>query len=114
MRLIAEAPHIERPQKPAPKERYLTHAEIDRLLAAQAEPHVKLAILLMLTTAARVGAVLESTCDRIDLQRRQINPRVDAEGPRKGRAIVPINTSLRAALIAARESALSDYVVEWA
>jgi integrase len=114
VKLITDAAYIERPQKPAPKDRWLTHAEIDRLLAADAEPHVKLAILLMLTTAGRVGAILDLTWDRVDLERRQINLRVDAEGPRKGRAVVPINDSLRAALTTAREAALSDHVVEWA
>lgn len=113
-RLIDFAPHIERPQKPQPKDRFLTRAEIDRLLAAECEPHVRLAILLMLTTAGRVGAVLELSWDRVDFDRGQINLRVDAEGPRKGRAVVPMNATLRAALTAAKEAALSDYVVEWA
>lgn len=112
--LIAVAPWIERPQKPAPKERYLSRAEIDRLLAADAEPHVRLAILLMLTTAGRVGAILDLTWNRVDLDRGRIMLRADIEGPRKGRATVPINATLRAALVTAREAALSDYVVEWA
>lgn len=112
--LIDRAPYIERPQKPAPKDRWLTHAEIDRVLAADAEPHIKLAALLMLTTAGRVSAILQLTWDRVDLDRGQINLRVDQEGPRKGRAVVPINNTLRAALVQAKEAALSDYVVEWA
>lgn len=112
--LIERAPFIERPQKPAPKDRYLTRAEIDRLLAADCEPHIRLAILLMLTTAGRVSAILQLTWDRVDLDRGQINLRADQEGPRKGRAVVPINSSLRAALTVAKEASLSDYVVEWA
>lgn len=112
--LIDKAPAIERPQKPAPKERYLTHAEIDRLLAADCEPHIRLAIILLLTTAGRVSAVLQLTWDRVDLDRGQVNLRADLEGPRKGRAVVPINATLRAALESARRAAMSDYVVEWA
>lgn len=112
--LIDRAPFIERPQKPAPKDRYLTLAEIDRLLAADCEPHIKLAILLMLTTAGRVSAILQLTWARVDLNRGQINLRADQTGPRKGRAVVPINDTLRAALVTAKEAALSDYVVEWA
>ena len=111
---IDRAPYIERPQKPAPKDRYLTHAEIDRLLAADCAPHIRVAILLMLTTAGRVGAILDLTWDRVDFERSVINLRVDQEGPRKGRAVVPMNASLRAALLVAREAALSDQVVEWA
>lgn len=112
--MIDRAPYIERPQKPAPKDRYLTHAEIDRLLAADAEPHIHLAILLMLSTAARVGAALSLTWGRVDLVLGQIDLRIDSEGPRKGRAVVPINPGLRAALITAREAALTDHVIEWA
>ena len=113
-RLIDHAPYIERPSQPMPKERYLTHREIDRLLDADGEPHVKLAALLMLTTAARVGAILELTWDRVDMERGIINLRTDDTTTRKGRAVVPVNDTLRAALLNAREAALSDYVVEWA
>lgn len=112
--LIEREPLIELPQKPAPKDRWLTDAEIGRLMGADAEPHIRLAILLMLTTAGRVGAILELTWDRVDLERGQIDLRLDAIGPRKGRAVVPINATLRAALTVAREAARSDYVVEWA
>lgn len=109
-----KAPKVERPQKPAPKGRYLTHAEIGKLLAAPAADHIKLAIHLMLATAARVGAILDLTWERVDLERGQINLRVDAAGPRKGRAVVPINAGLRAALSVAQGQAMSDYVIEWA
>ena len=112
--VIDRAPHIFRPHKPAPKDRFLNESEIDRLLAADCEPHIKLAIHLMLATAGRIGAVLELTWDRVDLDRGQIDLRVDADGPRKGRAVVPITPTLRAALMAAQDAALSDYVVEWA
>lgn len=111
--LIDRVPHIELPQKPSPKDRHLTDSEISRLMAADAEPHIRLAILLMLTTAARVGAALDLTWDRVDLERGQINLRVDQEGPRKGRAVVPINATLMGALSSAAEHAMSDYVIEW-
>lgn len=113
MRLIDHAPHIERPPKPAPRERYLTRAEISQLLAADCEPHIKVAILLMLTTAGRVGAILDLTWDRVDFARGQVNLRREMFGPRKGRAIVPMNNTLRAALTTARQAAMSEYVVEW-
>jgi integrase len=114
VRIIPAAPYIERPPKPAPKDRYLTLPEIDRLLAADAEPHIRLAILLMLGTAGRVGAILDLTWDRVDFALGQINLRLDGTGPRKGRAVVPMNGMLRAALTTAHEAAMSDHVVEWA
>jgi len=111
---IKRAPHIERPSKPAPKERYLTRAEIDRLLSAKCEPHIRLAMLLMLSTAGRVSAILQLTWERGDVERGQINLRLQNTKTRTDRAIVPINADLRAALQLAREAALSDHVIEWA
>lgn len=113
-KLIREAPEIARPKKPAPKDRWLTEAEIGRLIAAATTPHVRLAIVLMLATGARVGAILDLEWSRVCFERRQIDLRVDATGPRKGRAVVPMNSMALAALQSAREAALSEYVVEWA
>lgn len=112
--LIAFAPKIERPPKPAPKERWLTRAEAERLVVSAPEHHIKVAILLMLATAGRVGAILELTWDRVDFEGGKINLRSTETGPRKGRAIVPMNDGLRAALSTARKVALTDHVVEWA
>lgn len=113
-RLIQRAPDIDRPKKPAPKDRYLTKDEARTILAAAALPHVRLAIHLMLATAARISAILELPWSRVDFKRRLIyltDP--DDKTPRKGRATVPINDTLFAALVAAKGEALSDYVVEW-
>jgi integrase len=113
-RLIAYAPAVERPSKPAPKGRWLTLAEIGRLLDAPKAHHIQLAILLMLGTAGRIGAILELTWDRVDFEGGWINLRTTETGPRKGRAMVAMNAGLRAALSQARKAALTDYVVEWA
>jgi integrase len=113
-RLISFAPAVERPAKPAPKDRWLTEAEIDKLLAAPMAAHVRLAILLMLSTAGRVSAILELTWDRVDFERGIINLRTTETGPRKGRAVVPMNDGLRAALSAAEQASMTDFVIEWA
>lgn len=112
--LIDRAPHIDRPAKPTPKERFLTPAEVSRLVEAAQAPHIGLAIHLLFGTAGRVGAILDLTWDRVDLERGIINLRLDDSRTRKGRAIVPINRGLRAALQTAKASALSDYVIEYA
>lgn len=112
---IERAPYIERPPKPAPKERHLTRGEAQRLLDGAAMPHIRLAILLMLATAARVEAIRELTWDRIDFERGLIQLRDPADtGRRKGRATVPMNRSARVALEHAREAALTEHVIEWA
>jgi integrase len=113
-RIIQAAPYIERPAKPMPKERFLTKAEILRLVESAAAPHIALAIHLLFGTAARVGAVLDLTWDRVDMQRGVINLRLNDAKTRKGRAVVPINRGLLSALQTAQDSALSDYVIEYA
>jgi integrase len=113
-RLIQFAPQVERPAKPAPKDRWLTLTEIHKLLEAPKAHHVQLAILLMLATAGRVSAVLELTWERVDFERGTINLRTSETGPRKGRAVVPMNDGLRAALSSAEKASMTDYVIEWA
>lgn len=50
----------------------------------------------------------------MDFERRVINLRLPDARTRKGRAIVPINRGLLAALQTAKAAAVSDYVVEYA
>lgn len=111
--LIERAPRIERPSKPKPRERHLTHAEADKLVAAAKMPHIRLAIIIMLTTAARVGAVTDLTWDRVDLARRTIRLALPDAVTRKGRATVPINSALLAELEDAKAGAQTDHVIEW-
>lgn len=111
-RRIAFAPVIVRPAQPKPKDRWLTQDEARRLVEA-ADGHIRLAILLMLSTACRIGAALDLTWQRVDLERRQIDLQLPDATTRKGRAQVPINGQLMAALIEARNAALTDYVIEW-
>lgn len=113
--LIDRAPHVERPAKPDPKEGYLKREEVARLIAGAKVPHIKLAIMLMIGTGARNAAALELTWDRVDFNRGLINLRNPFDGTRrKGRATVPMNPSLKAALLEAKDAALSPFVVEWA
>lgn len=112
--LIPRAPAIERPQTPAPRDRYLTREEAMALIDAAHAPHIRLAIQLMLMTAGRIGALLELTWDRVDMQRGIIRLATNDIGPRKGRATVPMTDGLRAALTVAAEAARSDYVIEHA
>ena len=50
----------------------------------------------------------------MDFDGGYINLRTTETGPRKGRAVVPMNPTLRAALSAAKATALTDNVIEWA
>ena len=114
-RLIPHAVSVDKPSKPAPKDRRLTREEGKRLLDAAASPHIAIAIHLMLGTGARIGAILDLTWDRVDLDRGMVSyPNPDDTGRRKGRATVPVPPDLLKRLTEARRGAMTDYVVEWA
>lgn len=113
-RLISRAPAIERPPKPAPKDKFLSKTEVVRLSAAAKVPHIQLAISLLIGTGARIAAALELTWDRVDLERKMIRLRDPNDtAKRKGRATVPINDGLAAELATAKAGALTNHVIEW-
>lgn len=114
-RLILKAPYIELPQKPPPRERHLTRHEFNHLLDASETHHLRLFLILAISTAARATALLELKWERIDFERGLVYlGQRNALHPRKGRATVPMTNSLRAALSAAKEVKRTDYVIEWA
>jgi integrase len=107
------APFIERPRKPPPKDRHLTHAEFDKLKAECKAPHLRLFVELAIATAARKEALLTLTWDRVRFDRGHIElGQPNAIRPQKGRATVPMTDTLRAALSEAHTGARTDYVVE--
>lgn len=114
MGLIDRMPPLELPSKPDSKVTPLKDEEIQRLLDACLAPHIRLAVILLLTTGARVSAVLDLTWDRVDFDTGVIDLRLPDGVTRKGRAAVPMNRMARAALEAAYPARLTDYVVEWA
>lgn len=112
---LDQAPYIWLPQKPPPRDRVLTKAEIDRLEDAAVMPHVKLFVQLLRHTACRAGAALDLTWGRVDFDRNRIdfyNPK--RTRTKKGRPTVPMNRSLREVLAFAKEGAMTDHVIEWA
>lgn len=105
---------FELPTRPAPKDRYLTKDEAKQLIEGAHAPHVKLFIILALTTAGRATAILELKWSQVDLEKGTINLKNGRESKTKGRAHVPINQFSRKALEEAQKAALTDYVIEWA
>jgi len=113
--LVHKACYIERPQQPEPKEGYLTKLQARALIDAAELPHTKLYIILALSTGARNAALLGLTWVRCDFDRGLIDLRDPTiPGRHKGRAIVPMSRTAKAALVEAKKGALSDFVVEWA
>lgn len=113
--LIEKAPAIERPAKPESSTQSLTRREVQQLIQSANAPHIRLAILLMIGTGARSEAALQLTWDRVDFNRRTIQLRNPFDrARRKGRATVPMNDTLFAALETSRKGALTPFVIEWA
>lgn len=109
---IRELPVIEKPPPSRPRERWLAEGEIVLLIEGAHDFHVKLFIVLAITTAGRPKHILELTWDRVDLERRIINLDNAAQRTRKGRARVPINDTALEHLKLAREAAQTEYVIE--
>lgn len=112
--LAARAPHIEMPPKPDSDVQPLTDAQIREILDNCGAAHIRLAVILLLATGGRVGAILDLTWQRVDFGRGVIDLREPDGLTRKGRAVVPMNRMARAALESAYQARLTDHVVEWA
>ncbi|MBP32496.1 site-specific integrase [Methylobacterium sp.] len=113
--LLEKAPYIERPREVKSTTGHLTLPQVRALANACTAPHLKLFVWLAYATAGRAGAILDLTWDRCDFERNKIdleNPEIQVA--HKGRAVVPMNRSIKLRLLAAREGARSDYVIEWA
>jgi integrase len=110
----ANAPSIWMPPDSKPRERYLNEAERDKLLASIDAPHVKLFVILALTTGARMSALLDLTWDRVDLNvgTVDLNP-AGREITNKRRTIVKLNERAINALREAQEARQTDHVIEY-
>lgn len=112
---LTRAPFVESTPAGAPRDRWLTHDEIDRLIAAAHRFHLKLFIVLAYHTAARAGAILELTWDRVDFEHLRISyDRPGRQQSKKRRTTVPINPVALAILQTAYEARTTDHVIEWA
>lgn len=105
---------VELPRKPDPKDRYLTRDEYAMLLKAAVSPHMRLFIILALSTAARAGALLDMTWDQVDFERGLVRLSKGKETRLKGRATVPMTAFAREALQKSYEARETNHVIEWA
>ncbi len=112
--LDAAPPGLRSPARPEPRQRWLTRDEAARLVDACRAPHLRLFVLLALHTGARSGAIRGLTWDRVDLARRLVDfADPSRRATRKGRALLPINSTLFEALARARPLATTTHVVAW-
>lgn len=110
-----EAPSLWMPPDSKPRDRYLTPEERDQLLDDIDTPHVRLFVILALTTGARMSALLDLTWDRVDLEvgTADLNP-AGREITNKRRTTVKLNTRAITALREAKAAAMTDHVIEYA
>ncbi|MGY2995500.1 tyrosine-type recombinase/integrase [Mesorhizobium sp. URHB0026] len=111
---LDRVPFVQMPPKPSPRDRWLTREEVGRLKNGATAEHVRLFIILAIATGGRKEALLTLKWDQVDFVRGIIHLD-DQKAPhkRKGRASVPMNRTILAALREQRKAALSDYVIEW-
>ncbi|MBO4169562.1 tyrosine-type recombinase/integrase [Cereibacter azotoformans] len=111
-----DLPDFVLPPPSDPRDVFLTKDEARALLAACEWPHIRLFIRIALATGGRPGAVLALKWPRVDFAAGIINLRSykpsEAEHLKKA-ARVPIEEDVAEDLMAAREAAQTDHVVEF-
>lgn len=113
---LVKAPFIWMPPSGEPRDRWLSHEEAARLVAACELPHLKLYVTIALHTGARPGAILDLTWEQILWDRGQINFNPPGRArTHKGRPLVNMTAEVRDALEAARDAKnkAGVYVVSW-
>lgn len=112
--ITCDVPKIKLPARLPPRELYMTKAQAKMMLSLDMPHHLRLFLMIALTTGRRTGAILDLTWDRVDLQRKRlnfINP--DIVMTKKKRGVSPVANVIIPILKEAQIIAKSDYVVEW-
>lgn len=97
-----------------PRSRHLTKGQLAQLLESIETPHVRLFVVLAVTTGARMGAILQAKWTAIDWMTNTIN--YDPPGrvkTNKLRPTVPLNKTALKELNLARKMAQSEYIIEF-
>lgn len=103
---------VQMPAKRPPRIRAIDR-EAGRKLLAASRGHLRLFVLIALTTGRRSGAILDLTWDRVDLARGVIDFRNPGKGEsNKRRGISPMAGALKTTLREAKAWAESDHVIE--
>lgn len=96
--------------QPPPRDKWATKDQARDLIAAARSAHVRLFIWIAFETAARSGAILGLTWDRVDFDARVIDFGLGRGNKR--RSVVPISDGLYEALWFAGSTRISETVIE--
>lgn len=112
---IAEVPKIALPAQSPKREYWITKDEFTRLLEESKKTfHLYVFVSLAIGTLARKSALLGLTWDRVDFKTGLIDlVDPDIRQTNKRRSVVPMNETLRAVLLLAKEAAQTNNVVEY-
>ena len=109
------APSIWLPPSSPPRDRWLSKEQARQIVDMADTPHVKLFVILGLTTGARAAAILDLTWSRVDFATGTINYRPAGRVvTNKRRTEVPMNPVAREALQLAYQARQTDHVIEYA
>lgn len=110
----SSAPNLWVPSGSPARDRWLTKDEARQLIEKAETPHIKLFVILGLTTGARAGAILDLTWSRVDFSHGTIDYRpAGRDVTNKRRTVVPMNATAREALEKAFSGRLTDHVIEY-
>ena len=110
-----DAPALWFPPTSKPRNHWLKKDEVTRILETTETPHIRLFIILAVTTAARMSAILDLTWDRVDFENRTIDYLPPGRHKtNKGRTIIPINDRAFDALVESYNGRQTDSVIEYA
>lgn len=112
--MISKPIKLKKPRRAEPRDRWLDKKEIKKLTAGcRQTPHLYVAVILLLSTAGRVRAILDLKWESLDFGRRTIDLRVGEKQHSKRRAIVPMNDGRYEMLMDWRQHCDSPWVVEY-
>lgn len=109
-----DAPALWMPPASKPRDIWLTKEQARTIVEASTTPHIRLFVILGLSTGARAGAILDLTWDRVNFDQRTIDYRPAGRvQTNKRRTVVPMNQRAFEALQQAHAARLSDNVIEY-